>query len=468
MRNETVSYESGAIVKISAFNIKQFTPHWHDTDIEVVFVLDGRVFVSAVYDNFEINAGEFVVINHEDIHTIQSRDDNVVFLIHIDLKAFEQKYEYIMFLDLMCESFNINSVQMEYTKKLKKLFAKMILEYGKQKKNGQTKINGCAAEIMNIIVQHFDIAHYYNDRPIHENQLQRYYRIMKNIALKYSEKITMETIAQEEFIGKNYISQFWKRMLGINFTDYLNSRRTEVAQKLLLTTKLNLQEISLRCGFSDSKYFYKNFKRWYGSTPAEHKKRYEILSNRIGDVFEELQGESIQNNFNRQLIGLMMDEGEDLLEASIREEHNWRLDFERIMNPQGRRIKLEMIKESQKLLGVKEIFLPLLDDHVVQAEGGEISFDWNFIGEVIKYARNMNYTVCIDINYADRSFMEWSSVINSFASFVLSVMGKECLARFRFYIFLTEIYADAEMEELLNRMTELIDVRNIRVAARYR
>lgn len=466
MKNEIIRYDDGTFVKIGAYNIKQFTPHWHDTDIEVVFVLEGKVFVNAVYDNFEVNAGEFVVINHEDIHLLQSHEDNVTFLIHIDLNAFENKYEFIMFLDLMCESFNVNSIQMEYTKQLKKLFIKMNLEFIKAKKN--YKINDYAAEALDIIVQHFDIAHYYNDRPIHENQLHRYYRIMKSIALNYDEKISMETIAQEEYIGKNYISQFWKRMLGINFTDYLNSRRTEVAQKLLLSTDLNLQEISLRCGFSDSKYFYKNFKRWYGSTPAEHKTKYKNISNRVGNVFVELSKEMIAENYNRHLISLLVDEEGDLLEVSNQVNHNWRFEFEKNMNPLGRRIKREMIKETQKILGLREIFIPLLDKNVVQYVNGDISFDWNFIGEVIKYSKDMNYTICIDINYTDRSFNEWQSIIKSFASFVLSVMGKECLSRFRFYIFMTEIYVDAEVEELVNRMSEIIDLKSIKVTARYK
>lgn len=467
MKNEIVSYADGAFAKISACNIRQFAPHWHDTDIEVVFVLEGKVNVSAVYDNFEVNAGEFVVINHEDIHLLQSYENNLTFLIHIDLKAFEHKYEYIMFLDLMCESFNTNSVQLEYARQLKKLFVKMILEYVKAKKNFMDKVNGYAADALDIMVQHFDIAHYYNDKPIHENQLFRYYRIMKSIALNYDEKISMETIAQEEYIGKNYISQFWKRMLGINFTDYLNSRRTEVAQKLLLTTDLNLQEISLKSGFSDSKYFYKNFKRWYGSTPAEHKKKYENINSRIGDIFEEFKREIIIEQYNGKLINLLVDEDGDLLDGAP-SEISWRQDFEKNMNPLGRRIKREMIKENQKTLGLREIFIPLLDKQVVHTDNGEISFDWNFIGEVIRYAKDLNYIICIDINYPDRSFAEWQSVIVSFASFVLSVMGKEYLSRFRFYIFLTEIYLDAEVEELVKRLAEVIDMKHIKVAARYK
>lgn len=469
MKYEKIHYENNSVADIGAYNIMQRIPHWHETDIEIVFVLKGKIIVSAVYDNFEVKAGEFVVINHEDVHFLQGCEDNVTFIIHIDLSSFQHKYAYIMYLDFMCESFNYNSTQVEYIKRLKNLFIKMIIEFSKESKKISGRINQYAAEIMDIIINHFDIANYYNDRHIHENQLQRYYRIMKNISENYEEKISMEIIAQEEFISKNYMSQFFKKMVGINFTDYLNSRRTEIAQKLLLATDLNLQEISLKSGFSDAKYFYKNFKKWYGSTPYEHKKKCENLVNRIGDNFEKYSKEAVFEKFNAALINLLVDEEGDVIETSDIRNPNWRQKFEKVINSLGRRrIKREIIKENQRILGMKEIFIPLFDRHVVNISDGEITLDWNFIGDVIRYAKEMNYIICIDINYADRTFKEWLAVVVNFVSFVSGVMGKEYLSRFRFYIFLTDICADGEVEELVGRMSEIIDPKNIKVAARYK
>ena len=50
---------------------------------------------------------------------------------------------------------------------------------------------------------------------------------------------------------------------------------SEKAEKLLLTTGKSISEISLLCGFSDPKYIYKSFKKWYDVTPSAHKKAYE-------------------------------------------------------------------------------------------------------------------------------------------------------------------------------------------------
>lgn len=467
MNNETVCYDQGFSCRVDSCNIRQTAPHWHDTDIEIVFVLEGKVFVHAVYDNFQLAAGDFVVINHEDIHTIHSEEDNVTFLIHMSLSDFEDSHPFIMFQDLMCESFNTNSSQTEYARILRKLFMKLILEWVKRDTRDTNKLNALTEDSIKIMATRFDIAHYYNDRPIPDHQLQRYYRIMRSIALHYDEKITMEDIASEEYIGKNYISQFWKKMLGINFTDYLNSRRTEVAQKLMLTTSLNLQEISLKCGFSDSKYFYKYFKRWYGTTPSEHKKKYESLEKKTGHSAIPLEDSLISEKYSNLFVDYLVDGGAELFPFTEIPPSSWRQKFEQKVLNSGRRIKREMMKENQRSIGLKEIFLPLFDRNVVHFSEGEPVFDWNFIGEVIHYSREMNYFICIEINYSDRNHQDWQKILDRFTTFVLSLMGKECLSRFRFHVYFTDVHIDAESQELINFLCEKTDSRSLKVAVRY-
>lgn len=59
--------------------------------------------------------------------------------------------------------------------------------------------------------------------------------------------------------------------LGTNYSSLLNSFRIENAKKLLLTTDKNITEIGFDCGFSDSSYFIKMFKRSVGTTPKKYR-----------------------------------------------------------------------------------------------------------------------------------------------------------------------------------------------------
>jgi AraC family transcriptional regulator len=48
---------------------------------------------------------------------------------------------------------------------------------------------------------------------------------------------------------------------------YINRRRVEFAQRLMLTTSETLSQIALRCGMSDQSHFTRLFRRMVGETP---------------------------------------------------------------------------------------------------------------------------------------------------------------------------------------------------------
>ncbi len=102
-------------------------------------------------------------------------------------------------------------------------------------------------------------------------QLDRYHRIIKFIDQNYGNKITLEDIAKQEFITKNYVSHFWRNLSYFSFQERLNYERVLKSEFLLLTTDMSISSISEQCGFSDAKYYYAHFKRWYGCSPLEHK-----------------------------------------------------------------------------------------------------------------------------------------------------------------------------------------------------
>jgi AraC-like DNA-binding protein len=50
--------------------------------------------------------------------------------------------------------------------------------------------------------------------------------------------------------------------------------RANKSEKLLLSTNLNITEISESCGFSDPQYYYQAFKKWYKCTPRQFRNIY--------------------------------------------------------------------------------------------------------------------------------------------------------------------------------------------------
>jgi len=59
-------------------------------------------------------------------------------------------------------------------------------------------------------------------------------------------------------------------MLGIRPIEYINRKRIQQAQILILTNAGSMKEIAAKTGFSDIAYFSRTFKRYTGISPSKY------------------------------------------------------------------------------------------------------------------------------------------------------------------------------------------------------
>ena len=90
--------------------------------------------------------------------------------------------------------------------------------------------------------------------------------------LNYSEKITLEDLANIFFISKGTLIYNFKKYTGVSPIDFLLNVRLAKAKEFLLNTKKSVGEISELCGFSSSNYFGLIFKQKEGLSPANYRK----------------------------------------------------------------------------------------------------------------------------------------------------------------------------------------------------
>ena len=77
----------------------------------------------------------------------------------------------------------------------------------------------------------------------------------------------------------DYLRKLFKSEVGMTPHDYLTGLRVQMAEKLLCSTEngeQNISEIAFTCGYSDSLYFSRVFKKYFGCSPkhyAEQKRK---------------------------------------------------------------------------------------------------------------------------------------------------------------------------------------------------
>ncbi len=74
-----------------------------------------------------------------------------------------------------------------------------------------------------------------------------------------------------------YFCKMFKKVTGINFTDYLSRVRIEKSKNLLLNPNLRVSEIAFEVGFQSLTHFNRVFKKILGQSPTEY--RAQLLGN---------------------------------------------------------------------------------------------------------------------------------------------------------------------------------------------
>jgi AraC-like DNA-binding protein len=83
------------------------------------------------------------------------------------------------------------------------------------------------------------------------------------------EELSLSKVAKAANITPNYLSEKFKQVTGINFSDYVARTRFEKASKLLHDVDLRISEIAFAVGFQSLSQFNRVFKRLSGKSPTE-------------------------------------------------------------------------------------------------------------------------------------------------------------------------------------------------------
>lgn len=94
--------------------------------------------------------------------------------------------------------------------------------------------------------------------------------VLEYIDNNYAAPITLSDLSRIAGMSPKYFCRYFRAAIHRTPMDYLNYYRVERACQLLSTTELPITEVAYRCGFNDSSYFVKTFKKYMGTTPKQY------------------------------------------------------------------------------------------------------------------------------------------------------------------------------------------------------
>ena len=110
---------------------------------------------------------------------------------------------------------------------------------------------------------------------VRRHSIQKYSSVVRQAVIAVdtdlSSDLSPSRLAEAVGVSPGYLSTVFRKETGSTLTEYVRSRRMELAEHLLSGTELQIQTVALHCGIMDVQYFTKLFKRRTGMTPSEYR-----------------------------------------------------------------------------------------------------------------------------------------------------------------------------------------------------
>lgn len=250
---------------------RHVTYHWHP-EWEIIHVIEGTLPIVINDHNITIPPNTFYLLKPGYLHGLQW--DNCVFeSIVWDNERLTKSFPLLENTSGMNTSseFLSKTVKPELSAhpKLCEICTELFFYYHKNTFN-QYCIIGCLYRLLGTVIEE----EYYEKTTAKD---AFYYKLEKNIKAvltyiekNYSEPLTLYNLSSVAGLNHKYFCKVFKSVTLYTPMEYLNRYRIDIARHILATDdSISISDVAEQCGFCDTGYFIRIFKRYIGTTPKQ-------------------------------------------------------------------------------------------------------------------------------------------------------------------------------------------------------
>lgn len=245
--------------------------HWHK-EYEIIRILKGHFTITIDGETCSANAGDLIFINQGLIHGGIPENciyECIVFDLQFLLMHGAAMTQYMTKLT-GCSIL----IQSHFTRCDKDLFAIAAqLFEAVEKKAPAYELNtvGALYLFLGIIFQKNYYTAYTKTTRRNLKEANHIKPVLEYIENHYMEKISLEKMSRIAGISPKYFCRCFKIFFHMTASDYLNYKRMEQACYELTVLDKSVTEVGFDCGFHDTSYFIRIFKKYKGMTPNQLK-----------------------------------------------------------------------------------------------------------------------------------------------------------------------------------------------------
>lgn len=112
---------------------------------------------------------------------------------------------------------------------------------------------------------------YNKNKSSNKLKIELFENVKNYIKENIESELELEKVASNFGLSVYYFSRTFKEVIGINYSEYINKCRINIAKELLSKGEMNVKEVCYKVGYNDPNYFSKVFKKYEGVSPANFK-----------------------------------------------------------------------------------------------------------------------------------------------------------------------------------------------------
>jgi len=251
--------------------------HYHN-EFEILVATKGSILIQTETENYSLSAGEGLFINSGLLHTITtaaSKEDTGFIAVVFDYSVLcrEQDITYEKYIRPLLNGSLVPDVILspDICHHVHELFS----AYEAKEFGYELTVRHRLLQIFYLLLK--DARQ--TPLSVQSTKSTVIKTVLDYMKQHYQEPISLQQLAKEAHVSKEYLCRLFHRASGYSLMEYLNRYRIRQSTFLLLQTEERISDIALSCGFSHSSYFGKVFLDYMGCTPTEYRKQSQKQKN---------------------------------------------------------------------------------------------------------------------------------------------------------------------------------------------
>lgn len=239
--------------------------HFHNVH-ELYFLENGKTTHFMGDKVYLMNSGDMLFIPKGVFHKTDNKDTKFVerHLFMFDDSDFDDE-EILGYIEELKHT-NYIQISPEHRSHITDIARKMSYESAHQYRDSE-KMQKLYLQQLLILISRFRV----RDALPKTNALHHIVQEMITyISTNVSADLSLPTLAKMYNVSPSHLSKQFRNLTGIALSEYINIARVTAAETLLLNTNMPITQIALECGFNDSNYFARVFKKLRGITPKKY------------------------------------------------------------------------------------------------------------------------------------------------------------------------------------------------------